>query len=236
MSATRHSGPYLYSGAGALRTLSQAPSSISTDYTVLFDDFTGVAIDLTNDWTEVKDTGASVAIAADEIGGRVALTSAATTDNDGASIQGNEIFRVATDRFIWFETKFQCNDADQTDLCFGMTVNFATNPEAMLTAADRIVFQVNDGDASILCKTEKDGTETSTDSGVDLEDATDIRLGFRVESTGVVYFYINQSLVATHTTNIPDDENLTVAAMSVSGSASGTRATSIDYILGGQTR
>jgi hypothetical protein len=236
MSATRHSGPYLYSGAGALRTFSQAPSSIATDYTVLFDDFTGIAIDLTNDWTEVKDTGASVAIAADEIGGRVALTSAATTDNDGASIQGNEIFRVASGRKIWFETKFQCNDADQTDLCFGMTVNFATNPEAMLTAADRIVFQVNDGDASILCKTEKDGTETSTDSGVDLEDATDIRLGFRVESTGAVHFYINQSLVATHTTNIPDDENLTVAAMSVSGSASGTRATSIDYILGAQSR
>jgi hypothetical protein len=236
MATTHFSGPVLLSGKGDLRTFKDLPIGVNTDYTVLFDDFTGVAIDLTNDWTEVKDTGASVAIAADEIGGRVALTSAATTDNDGASIQGNEIFRVATDRFIWFETKFQCNDADQTDLCFGMTVNFATNPEAMLTAADRIVFQVNDGDASILCKTEKDGTETSTDSGVDLEDATDIRLGFRVESTGVVYFYINQSLVATHTTNIPDDENLTVAAMSVSGSASGTRATSIDYILGAQSR
>jgi hypothetical protein len=236
MATTHFSGPVLLSGKGDLRTFKDLPVGVNTDYTVLFDDFTGVAIDLTNDWTEVKDTGASVAIAADEIGGRVALTSAATTDNDGASIQGNEIFRVATDRFIWFETKFQCNDADQTDLCFGMTVNFATNPEAMLTAADRIVFQVNDGDASILCKTEKNGTETSTDSGVDLEDATDIRLGFRVESTGVVYFYINQSLVATHTTNIPDDENLTVAAMSVSGSASGTRATSIDYILGAQSR
>jgi hypothetical protein len=236
MSATRHSGPYLYSGAGALRTFSQAPSSIATDYTVLFDDFTGIAIDLTNDWTEIKDTSASVAIAADAVGGRVALTSAATTDNDGASIQGNEIFRVATGRSIWFETKLQCNDADQTDIYAGLTVNFATNPEAVFTAADRIGFQVNDGDASILCKTEKDGTETSTDSGVDLEDDTDIRLGLRVESTGAVYFYINQSLVATHTTNIPDDENLTVAAASVSGSASGTRATSIDYILGAQSR
>lgn len=236
MGATHFSGPVLLSGAGSLRTLKDIPVAVNTDYLVKFDDFDQVAIDLTNDWTEVKDTGASVALAADTVGGRVLLTSAATTDNDGASIQGNEIFAVASGRTIWFETKFQCNDADQTDLCFGLTVNFATNPEAMLAAADRIVFQVNDGDASILCKTEKNGTETSTDSGVDLEDSTDIRLGFRVESTGVVYFYINQSLVATHTTNIPDDENLTVAAMSVSGSNVGTRATSIDYILAAQSR
>ena len=236
MGATHFSGPVLLSGKGDLRTFKDLPVGVNTDYTVLWDDFTGIAIDTTNDWTEISDTGASVAIVADAEGGRVALTSAATTDNDGASIQGNEIFAVEAGRTIWFETKFQCNDADQTDLCFGMTVNFATNPEAMLTAADRIVFQVNDGDASILCKTEKNGTETSTDSGVDLVDATDIRLGFRVESTGAVYFYINQSLVATHTTNIPDDENLTVAAASVSGSASGTRATSIDYILAAQSR
>jgi hypothetical protein len=98
------------------------------------------------------------------------------------------------------------------------------------------VFQVNDGDASINCITEKDGTATTTDSGIDLVDDTYIKLGVAVEGTGSVKFYINDQLVATHTTNIPDDENLTIAAMSVSGSATGTRATVLDYMMASQTR
>jgi len=195
-----------------------------------------MAFDATNAWTVVKDTGASVGIVADTVGGEVALTSAATTDNDGASIQGNEIFAVASGKDIFFSTRIKCNDADQTDICAGLTVNFATNPEAMLTAADRIVFQVDDGNASILCKTEKDGTETSTDSGVDLADDTYAVLSFRVDGAGSVTFYVNGRAVATHTTNIPNDENLTVAAMSLSGSASGTRATTLDYLIAAQTR
>jgi hypothetical protein len=127
---------------------------------------------------------------------------------------------------VWFETRLQCNDADQTDICVGLTVNFATNPEAMLTAADRIVFEVDDGDASILCK---------TDSGVDLVDDTDVTLGFRVSGTGLVEFFVNRKLVATHTTNIPTTE-LALAAMSLSGSATGTRSTKIDYIFASATR
>lgn len=236
MAGTHFRGPVRYSGAGAYAPYKELNIGVDLDEVILFDDFTGIALDSTNDWTVIKDSGATAAIAADAIGGRLALTSAATTDDDGASIQGNEIFRVATGRTIWFETKLQCNDADQTDICAGFTVNFATDPENMLEAADRICFQVDDGDASILCKTEKSGTETSTDSGVDLEDATDTRLSILVDGTSSVKFYINRQLVASHTTNIPDDENLTIAAMSVSGSATGTRATSIDYMLGGQTR
>jgi hypothetical protein len=230
--AVHFTGPVLFTGKNSPGPWwTNQPVSNNVDYVTVMDDFTGIALDGTNDWTVVKDAGAAVAIVADTVNGEVAITSTATTDDDGGSIQGNEIFAVQTDKNIWFETRVKCNDADQTDLCFGLTVNFATNPEAMLTAADRIVFQVNDGDASILCKTEKDGTETSTDSGVDLADSTYVKLGFLVNSTGYVQFFVNRQLVATHTTNIPDDENLTIGAMSVSGSATGTRVTTIDYLF-----
>ena len=230
--AVHFTGPVLYTGKntpGAWWT--NQPVGNNTDYVTYMDDFTGIALDTTNDWTVVKDSGATVAIGADTLNGVVVITSAATTDDDGGSIQGNEIFKVQTDKSIWFETKLKCNDADQTDICVGLTVNFATNPEAMLTAADRIVFQVDDGNASILCKTEKNGTETSTDSGIDLADDTYVTLGFWANSTGEVQFFVNRNLVATHTTNIVDDEELTVAAMSLSGSATGTRATTIDYLF-----
>ena len=230
--AVHFTGPVLFTGKNSPGPWwTDQPVSNNVDYVSYMDDFTGVALDSTNDWTVVKDSGATVAIVADTVNGEVAITSTATTDDDGGSLQGNEVFAVQTDKNIWFETRVKCNDADQTDLCFGLTVNFATNPEAMLAAADRIVFQVNDGNASILCKTEKNGTETSTDSLIDLVDDTYVRLGFLVTSTGSVQFFIDRQLVATHTTNIPDDENLTIGAMSVSGSATGTRATTIDYLF-----
>jgi hypothetical protein len=239
MANTHFSGPVLYSGANTnqyFAGMAEMPIGVNLAVFSLLDDFIGVAFDSTNDWTVVKDSGASVGIVADTVGGEVALTSTATTDNDGASIQGNEIFAVAASTGIFFSTRIKCNDADQTDICVGLTVNFATDPEAMLTAADRIVFQVDDGNASILCKTEKNGTETSTDSGVDLADNTYVVLSFNVLNTGSVTFYVNGKQVAQHTTNIPDDENLTIAAMSLSGSASGTRATTLDYIMAAQTR
>ena len=236
MAATHYSGPLLYSGKGATGAWgTDLPISVDTDVVVYMDDFTGVALDATNAWTVVKDAGATAAIGADILDGVLELTSTATTDNDGASVQGNEIFKAQAGKSIWFETRLQCNDADQTDICVGLTVNFATNPEAMLTAADRICFQINDEDASILCKTEAGGVETSTDSGVDLVDNTDIILGIRVVGTGQVFFYVNRNQVAVHTTNIPTTE-LALAAMSVSGSATGTRKTSIDYIFAAANR
>ena len=237
MAVTHFSGPIEYSGKGATGPWgTDLTIAANNDVVVYMDDFLGIALDATNDWdAPVKDSGASAAIVADTVNGLLGLNSAATTDDDGASIQGNEVFKAASGKVIWFETILQNNDADQSDICVGLTVNFATNPEAMLAAADRIVFQVDDGNASILCKTESGGTETSTDSGVDLEDDTDVILGFRVNGTGTVEFYVNRNLVATHTTNIPTTE-LALAAMSVSGSATGTRSTKIDYIFAAATR
>ena len=152
-----------------------------------------------NDWTVVKDSSATAALGADAESGTLVLTSQATTDNDGASVQGNEIFALSTSRDIWFETKIKVGDSEGSaiDLCVGLTVNFATNPEAMLTAADRIVFQVDDGDTNIDCVTEKDGTATTTDSGVDIADDTYVTLGFHVKGTGSVEFFVNRNLVAS---------------------------------------
>ena len=202
------------------------------------DDFTGIAVDTTNDWTLIKDSSATAALGADAENGTLVLTSQATTDNDGASVQGNEIFALSTTRDIWFETKLFITDAegDAMDVCVGLTVNFATNPEAMLTAADRIVFQIDDGDSNIDCVTEKDGTATTTDSGIDIVSGTSVTLGFHVKGTGSVEFFVNRNKVATHTANLPDDENLAIGAMELSGSATGTKSMTIDYLMAVQHR
>ena len=235
--ATHHNTPVLYSGyASGYKDLLSQPIALNPDYFTYVDDFLGIVINTTNDWTVVKDSGATVAIVADTVGGELGLTSAGTTDNDGASIQKNETFSVDASKNLFFQTRLKCNDADQTDICVGFTVNFATNPEAMLTAADRIVFQVDDGDSNIDCVTEKDGTATTTDSGIDITSGTAVTLGFRVNGTGSVEFFINRVKVATHTANIPDDENLAIGAMELSGSATGTKSMTVDYLFAAQNR
>ena len=237
--AVHFTGPVLYAGKdGQRQWFENLPVANNPDYLMYMDDFTGIALDTTNDWTLIKDSSASGALGADAENGTLVLSSQATTDNDGASVQGNEIFALSSTRDIWFETKLFITDAegDAMDVCVGLTVNFATNPEAMLTAADRIVFQIDDGDSNIDCVTEKNGTATTTDSGIDIVSGTSVTLGFHVKGTGSVEFFVNRNKVATHTANLPDNENLAIGAMELSGSATGTKSMTIDYLMAVQNR
>jgi len=228
--STRYSGPLLDDGRDVGRGwFLNLPIQYNPDYQVLFDDFNRAVFNATDDWTVVKDTGASVALGADVLGGEVNLISAATTDADGASIQGNEVFQLVASKNLWFEASVKLHDANDQDFFVGLCENFATDPEACLTASNRIGFQVTEGDASILCITEASDTATSVDSQIDAADATAVKLGFRAYGTGHVWFYVNRVLVATHTTNIPT-ALMTPAMMSISGSATGTFNTKADYI------
>ncbi len=236
--AVHFTGPILYKGVNSVSTggwNDNLTTTVDPDFDSIFDDFAMIALDATNDWTVVKDAGAAVAIAADTAGGVLTITSANTTDNDGGSIQGNEIFLPAAGREIWFETRIKSSLVAQNDIFVGLTENFATDPEAVLTASNRIGLQVNDEDASVLCKTEKTDTETSTDSGVDLVNDTYVTLGFHVINTDTVEFYVDRKLVATHAANIPTTE-LAPAIFSLSGSATGQRILSCDYVMVVATR
>ncbi len=97
--ATHFTGPILFAGKdGNRKWFENLPIDKNPDYVVYMDDFTGVALDNTNDWTVVKDSSATAALGADAESGTLVLTSQATTDNDGASVQGNEIFALKTSR------------------------------------------------------------------------------------------------------------------------------------------
>ena len=57
--ATHFKGPILYSSAR--KGLENLQVGVWPDQAVFLDDFTGIALDATNDWTVVKDTSATVA-------------------------------------------------------------------------------------------------------------------------------------------------------------------------------
>jgi hypothetical protein len=208
----------------------------------LYDDFTGILLDATNDWTVVKDTSATAALSADTATGVLALTSQATTDNDGASIQGNEIFQLPSTagEKLFFEARFFASSTSgsgvgQMDIWIGLCENFATNPEAAFTASNRIGFQLDDGSSLTRLITEASDTETETElaAAYNLTDDTYVTVGFigtKGTTTDTVQFYYNRQLVGTHTTNIPTSL-MTPAAVEVSGDATGTKSMSVDYIM-----
>ena len=63
MANTHFSGPVTFSSARP--TLENLNIGTWPDQTRFMDDFTGVTLDATNDWTVVKDSSASVALQAD---------------------------------------------------------------------------------------------------------------------------------------------------------------------------
>ena len=238
--ATHFKGPILYSAAR--KGLENLQVGVWPDQAVLYDDFTGILLDATNDWTVVKDTSATAALSADTATGVLALTSQATTDDDGASIQGNEIFQLPSTagEKLFFESRFFASTTagsgvGQMDIWMGLTENFATHPENAFLATNRIGFQLDDGSSLTRLISESGGTETETELAAtyNLTDDTYVTLGFiatKGTSTDTVQFYYNRQLVGTHTTNVPT-ALLTPAAVEVSGDATGTKSLNVDYIM-----
>lgn len=186
--------------------------------------------DATNEFSTVKDSGASIAIESDSHLGTLKLSSAATTDDDGALAQSIQEFVLPTSgkRFA-LRAKVKLADADQMDFFFGLSQKAATNPENILAASNRIGFQINDGDASILCKSEAADLETSKDSEQDAADATYVELGFHYNGAGTVSFEVNGSGVGAISSNIPATE-LAIALFHLSGDASGTKTSIYDFV------
>ncbi len=214
--------------ANILAAVSPNPVGYSPTWLGFCDDFYETLN--TSRWATVKDSGASAAITADAANGVLLLSSTATTDDDGALVQSvSEFILPTTGKRFAVEAKVKISVADQTDFFFGLSQKAATNPEAILTASNRIGFQVDDGNPSILCKSENTDVETSKDSELDFADATYRVLGISYDGAGVVSYYIDGTLVHTVTTNIPATE-LAIAMFHLSGNATGTRTTTWDYV------
>jgi len=240
MSTTRFSGPVAYSG-GANQTaggtwFTNLPIQINPDYVFQYEDFTGIAVDGTNDWTYSTLTSGTGVVVADTIGGWYQITGSGS-DNTGASLQGNEIWAPQASKKIFFETRLISSDADQMDVFVGLCENGTLATGVPFATNNQIGFLIVDEAADIYAVCDSGGTETKTDTGVDMADGSasgstitnSRRLGFVVSGTGMVEFYVDRKLVTTTTGNIPTSE-LTTWFAAVAGEAA-SNAASIDYLL-----
>jgi hypothetical protein len=155
---------------------------------------------------------------ANDTAGRVGTITCAANENDGGSYQLlGENIELTSDQHVYVGAKLKINDADQTDLFFGLAV---TDTALLGGVADAVYFESVDGSASISTVTEKDSTETQNDSQGTLADDTDILLELYFDGdSSTVYFFIDGSEVSAHTANIPTDEALRLSIEFLTGEA-----------------
>lgn len=213
------------------------------DYQLFHDDFLSSVNDATNQWIVVKDTGATALVGTGDLeNGAMTLTSTATTDNDGASIQRAECtFLAVAGRDLMFEARVKVSTANDGEMFVGLTENFATNPEAVIVnGIARIGFELVEGSAVI--NTVIDNDTTATYSAVQLgigsgaaampsmADGVYVKLGFRVDGASI-RFYVNRALVSVR--DLPTaiaTKTLCPAFFHLSGNATGTHTALIDYV------
>ena len=242
MGTTRFSGPVMYSGAGTdssgLGTwFRNLPIQANPDYVVKMDDFIGVDIDDTDDWTKAVLNSGTLTLLADHVGGWAKSTGDGSTDNSGGAIQGNEIFMVASSKKIFFEATVAVSDADDMDMFVGLAENGTFATGVPFTANNQIGFLLVEGAADIYANCDSGGTETKTDTGIDFADGAESgstitntrRLGFVATGTCRVEFYVDRKLVTTTTGNIPTSA-LTPWFCAMSGTTTNDAAW-CDYIM-----
>ena len=187
-----------------------------------FGDFVGNAAA----WT-ITETDAAATEATSQSRPTSLYVANTATDNDGVEIQLlGEGFKLASGKPLWFEARIQCNDATQSDLIVGLCI---TDTSLITAMSDGVTFRKHDGDANIDFVTEKNSTETSADTGVDLVASTWIKLGFWFNGSGTVTPYVNGVAKTAHTTNICDDEELTVS-IAVQNGEGAAKNLSVDYV------
>lgn len=201
-----------------------------------FDDFyrvdiTGADVGWISTETE-GGTGDAAITVTDAAGGVLSIVND-DLDNDSVELQWNcELFKLAADKPCWFEIRLKVSEATQSDFFVGLA---KTNTTVIDSPADAIGFKTDDGDANIDFLTDKNGTPTATDTGSDLVADTWVKLGFFFDGDGSTLAYVDGVLKATHTTNICDDEEMTVTIAWQNGSA-GAKTMSVDYVKVVQVR
>ncbi len=156
------------------------------------DDFLGDQLqDL---WTGSGDAGGSGVVVDAQTGGIIRLTTDGDT-NDDWSIDWNTIRTLHVSQNVVIEMRMKLSSVANVR---------CRVPRIFFDGTNNILFQLDTGvDGNWHART-LDGATTDTDTGIVAD--TDYHV-FRIDTfdTPSVNFYIDDVLVATHTTNIPDD-------------------------------
>lgn len=171
-------------------------------------------------WTNTAveaGTGSSTHIVQDVLGG-VLRWNAAANENDGLNSQaGGESFLLASSKPLYFGCRWAITEKTQSDAFIGLS---ATDTTICAGIDDDVVgFATHDGDANLDYQVRKSGTGAAVDTAVDLVDSTYVVTEFFFDGTDIA-IYVDDTLIATVATNIPDDELLQPSIAYLNGTGS----------------
>lgn len=188
------------------------------------------------DWT-VTETGTATQALADEDGGVLLITNSAADDDASFQQKVGESFKFETGKKLYFKARFKVSDATQSDLVMGLQITDTTP----LDTTDGVFFRKDDGDTNLDFIVEKDDTATTASAIATLADDTYITVGFFYDGVDSIRYFASTSdrnptlLGSSVTTNLPDDEELTVSFGVQNGEAV-AKTMSVDYILAAKER
>lgn len=195
----------------------------ATNFHTYFEDFDYYTA---GDWTVTEtDAGATQALT-DGDGGLLLITNTAA-DNDLVSLQKKgESFRFESGKALFFEARFKVSDATQSDVVIGLQITDTTP----LDVTDGVFFIKADGAATVNFLVEKNNTATTASSIATMANDTYIRLGFYYDGSSAVQYFVNGTYTGSSvTTNLPDDEDMTVTIAIQNGEAVAKTMT-VDYV------
>jgi len=153
---------------------------------------------------------------------------AAANEDDGVNLQlKGESFKLTSGDKIYFNTRILVDEATQSDFLIGLCIGSNTTLLGGMT--DGVYFRKVDGSTDLNFVTEKNSTETETKAAT-FAAATTYYLTFVCDGASTVHAYCNGTLITSHTTNICDDEALTISLAYLNGTAQSNKGIEVDYI------
>jgi hypothetical protein len=169
---------------------------------------------------------------ADEVGGAVVLTNDNADDDAifnqwaGGGANPTEFVKFRSGKELWFRAKLQVSDATQSDFVMGLQITDTTP----LAVSDGVYFQKDDGDALLDFYITKDSTSTTATAIATVADATYLTMEFHYDGKSSMEYGVNGVKLGTlATTNLPDDEELTIS-YGIQNGAAAAKAMAIEYI------
>jgi hypothetical protein len=196
----------------------------ATKFHTYFEDFDYY---VAGDWTVTETDANATQALTDGDGGLLLITNTAADDDLVALQKKGESFRFATGKKLFFEARFKVSDATQSDVVMGLQITDTTP----LDVTDGVFFIKADGSTSVSLLVEKNNTATTTASVATMANDTFVRLGFYSDGVAQIQYFVNGVLGgASVTTNLPDDEDMTVSFAIQNGEAVAKTMT-VDYVF-----
>jgi hypothetical protein len=209
---------------------------IASDPTRLITYFNDFHTYTAGEWTVTETDAASTqAVSTGASGGVLLLTHDTTTATAILQLQNpNETFRLSTNKRFWMKARFSATAATMAN--YGVLVGLSIlDTSAVAGVTDGFYFRKQTGASVFEFVQEKDSAESTVTlaAAPGLTTATMVEVAAYYDGKGTTEAYLNGVKIGsiTSTTNLCNDEDLTITLAAVNATAGAANVLSVDYIF-----